>query len=409
MLGPENKRLVESYCFEGSCSVAIQQLLREWPPGYGGVERVAHELGNCWGGVTYSLDVQAQACLRQDALQVTYPRKRLRSIVLGGRLHLPLPSRSLISLLASSEPLHGHLPSPGVLLLLVLARLVRPGRIVTAHWHCFLQTTHGLRGRLFGLYQWVALRVLPHLSAVVTTSPVLSAELHRCGCSPAQVVVLPCCLSSSQEQAALAVSLPVAQEGDPLRVLFIGRLDSYKRLDWLLEALAALRSPWQLSVVGDGPNRSRFEHLAQRLFFSQLREDPKLVQFHGRLPELEKQAQIIASDVLVLPSDCSNEAFGIVQLEAMAAGRIALAFDQPRSGMGWVGQLSGLPWSQSPEGLAEVLQRLADQPQMRNLMSWKARDRYTALFARSVWLQQLSKFGDRLKTGRVPSFRSEGS
>ena len=69
--------------------------------------------------------------------------------------------------------------------------------------------------------------------------------------------------------------------------------------------------------------------------------------------------------------------------------------------MGWVGQLSGLPWSQSPEGLVEVLQRLADQPQMRNLMSLKARDRYTTLFARSVWLQQLAKFGDRLKTGKV--------
>ena len=60
--------------------MAIQQLLREWPPGYGGVERVAHELSHCWGGVTYSLDVQSQACLRQDSLQVTYPRKRLRSI-----------------------------------------------------------------------------------------------------------------------------------------------------------------------------------------------------------------------------------------------------------------------------------------------------------------------------------------
>ena len=383
--------------------MAIQQLLREWPPGYGGVERVAHGLSNCWGGVTYSLDVQRQACLRQDPLPVTYSRKRLRSIWLGGRLHVPLPSHSLISLVASSEPLHGHLPSPGVLLLLVLARLLRPRRIVTAHWHCFLDTKRGLSGLLFGLYQWIALRTLPHLSAVVTTSPVLSAELQRCGCSPAQVVVLPCCLSASQELAAMAVPLPLAQEGEPLRVLFIGRLDSYKRLDWLLEALAALRSPWRLSVVGDGPNRSRFEHLAQQLFLSQLRVDPKLVQFHGRLPEVEKQAEIVASDVLVLPSDRSNEAFGIVQLEAMAAGRIALAFDQPRSGMGWVGKLSGLPWSQEPAGLVEVLQRLADQPQMRNQMALRSRDRYTTLFARSVWQQRLSKFGARLKTGMVTS------
>ena len=381
--------------------MAIQQLLREWPPGYGGVERVAHELSHCWGGDTYSLDVQGQAGFRQDALPVSYPRKRLGSVGVGGRLHLPLPSRSLISLVASSDPLHGHLPSPGVLLLLVIARLLRPRRIVTAHWHCFLETTPGFSGRLHGLYQRIALLVLTHLSAVVTTSPVMSAELQRCGCSPAKVLVLPCCLSTSQEQAAMAVPLPVVQEGDPLRVLFIGRLDSYKRLDWLLEALAALQSPWRLSVVGDGPNRSRFEHLTQQLFFSQLRADPKLVQFHGRLPELEKQAQIAASDVLVLPSDRSNEAFGIVQLEAMAAGRIALAFDHPRSGMGWVGQLSGLPWSQSREGLVEVLQRLADQPQMRSLMGMQARDRYNTLFARSVWLQQLSKFGDRLKTCKV--------
>ena len=252
--------------------------------------------------------------------------------------------------MASSEPLHGHLPSPGVLLLLVLARLLRPRRIVTAHWHCFLETTPGLSGLLFGLYQWIALRVLPHLSAVVTTSPVMSAELQRCGCSPAKVVVLPCCLSASQEQSAMAVPLPVVQEGEPLRVLFIGRLDSYKRLDWLLEALAALQSPWRLSVVGDGPNRSRFEHLAQQLFFSQLRTDPKLVQFHGRLPELEKQAQIAASDVLVLPSDRSNEAFGIVQLEAMAAGRIALAFDSRDRGWAGSGSCPDCPGRSRPQG-----------------------------------------------------------
>ena len=63
-----------------SRSVAIQQLLREWPPGYGGIERVAHELGNCWGGVMFSLDVQGQARLHQDSLPVLYPRIRLRSI-----------------------------------------------------------------------------------------------------------------------------------------------------------------------------------------------------------------------------------------------------------------------------------------------------------------------------------------
>ena len=119
-------------------------------PGYGGVERVAHELGNSWGGVIYSLDVQGHACSSTDSLPVTYPRRRLRSIRLLGRLHLPLPGLSLIDLLASSEPLHGHLPSPGVLLLLVLARLLRPRRIVMAHWHCFLEVKPDLNGVSLG-------------------------------------------------------------------------------------------------------------------------------------------------------------------------------------------------------------------------------------------------------------------
>ena len=42
-------------------------------------------------------------------------------------------------------------------------------------------------------------------------------------------------------------------EADPLRVLLIGRFDSYKRLDWLLHALLVFnrRGLW-MSLVMDG-------------------------------------------------------------------------------------------------------------------------------------------------------------
>lgn len=373
-----------------------EQILREWPPGYGGVERVAHELASVWGEAVYSLDVQRQSAVGHDPLPVAYIRRRLPSTKSFGRLHLPLPSWALWCLLRSPTPLHGHLPSPGVLLVLVLARLIRPRRRVTAHWHCFLGPSPGINGRLFSLYQWLSLRLVPCFSGVVTTSPVLAQQLQRCGCAHNRLFVLPCCLSQQQEELGLALPVPDARVGEPLRVLFIGRLDSYKRLDWLLEALAKLTTPWQLSVVGDGPKRPRFEELARDLFPQALP-----VRFLGRLPETAKLQHLAAADLLVLPSDRSNEAFGIVQLEAMAAGRIALAFDQQRSGMGWVGQLPGLSWSQSPEGLAEVLQRLADQPVLRQHLSVLARERYCTLFARRVWLEQLQQLGDSLGNGKV--------
>ena len=376
--------------------ISVDQLLREWPPGYGGVERVAHELASVWGGAVYSLDVQRQSAMGHDPLPVAYPRHRLPSSKALGRLRLPLPSRSLWRLLSSPTPLHGHLPSPGVLLILVLAGLLRPRRRISCHWHCFLQPGRGINGCLFAFYQWLALRFVAKLSAVVTTSPLLAQELQRRGCAPQRLFVLPCCLSQQQEQLGFALPLPEARAGEPLRVLFIGRLDSYKRLDWLLESLAMLTSSWQLVVVGDGPKRAHFEQLAQRLFPQTSR-----VRFLGRLPEAAKLEQVAAADLLVLPSDRSNEAFGIVQLEAMVAGRISLAFDQPRSGMGWVGQLAGLSWSKTPDGLADVLQDLAEQPALRQKLNLQARERYITLFARGVWLQHLQKLGNSVLTGKV--------
>ena len=363
------------------------QLLREWPPGYGGVERVAHELAAVWGHCVWSFDAQGLSASEVDALAVTYLRRRLPCTPALGRLRLPLLSPALWQLLRSSEPLHGHLPSPGVLLVLVLARLLRPRRRVTAHWHCFLEQDGSLSGRLFALYQRLALLVLPRLCGVITTSPLLREELLRCGCHPERVAVLTCCLSAEQEAAALALPDRSARPEQPLQLLFIGRLDSYKRLDWLLQALSTLSAPWRLVVVGDGPRRMVFESLSRALFADQA---DRLVQFLGRLDERAKLAQLAAADVLVLPSDRSNEAFGIVQLEAMAAGIPALAFQRRRSGMGWVGQLPGLRWAQRPEALAEVLQRLAADPALCSRLGAKARQRYLALFARGVWLQTLS-------------------
>ena len=158
----------------------IQQLLREWPPGYGGVERVAHELAMVWGGAVWSLDAQDRSLSEQDAIAARYPRRRLARTPPLGRLVLPLPSAQLWSLLRSHQPLHGHLPSIGVLLVLLFARLVRPRRRVTAHWHFFFEPASGFKGCFFGVYQWLALRVVSWLSGVITTSPLLQKELVRC-------------------------------------------------------------------------------------------------------------------------------------------------------------------------------------------------------------------------------------
>lgn len=108
---------------------------------------------------------------------------------------------------------------------------------------------------------------------------------------------------------------------DPKRVLMVARLDPIKNQDTLLRAFTAARiTDWQLQLVGEGPDRARLEALA-----SELGLDPGQV-FLGRrsdIPELLGQADLFAF------STTPAEGFGIVLIEAMAAGLPIIASDVP--------------------------------------------------------------------------------
>ena len=372
--------------------MSTHQLLREWPPGYGGVERVAHELGVFWGGVVWSFDAQGASRDMDDPVCVSYRRKKLLRLRLSRRLVIPLPSCNLFSLLVSPYPLHGHLPSPAVFLVLLIAKAISPRRKITVHWHCFLEKRNDFIGFLYGFYQDFSLALIPFFSGIITTSPALRDSLIESGCSKAKIIVVPCSLSEDQESSLLAIdrlnnkNFPLPR---PLSVLFIGRLDSYKRLDWLLLSLSYLQTAWTLHVVGDGPRRGLYEALSDELLLSKKFGS---VHFYGRLAERQKLDHLKDADVLVLPSESSNEAFGIVQLEAMASGLPALSFSRMRSGMGWVCSIPSLRWSQSPDSLHEILSTLGTTPGLLSRAGQEARQRYLKLFSRNSWEKNLAQY-----------------
>ena len=103
------------------------------------------------------------------------------------------------------------------------------------------------------------------------------------------------------------------QAGDVSRVLAVGRLVEKKGFDVLLEALA-LVPPGQhriaLTIAGDGPMRAALEARARAL--------PAHVTVHFAGWRQQVAPLYAQSDLFVLPS--RDEPFGIVVLEAMAAG-----------------------------------------------------------------------------------------
>jgi glycosyltransferase involved in cell wall biosynthesis len=98
---------------------------------------------------------------------------------------------------------------------------------------------------------------------------------------------------------------------------YVGRLVEEKGVDLLLRAVAGLEGDWLLSILGDGPLKSRLERLAQEL------NTGDRVVFESQLPSTEMPSYYRHLDVLVLPSRTRThwkEQFGRVLIEAMACG-----------------------------------------------------------------------------------------
>jgi rhamnosyl/mannosyltransferase len=102
--------------------------------------------------------------------------------------------------------------------------------------------------------------------------------------------------------------------GAPGKVVFaLGRHVYYKGFEVLIRALQHCDA--FLILGGDGALRPELEALAASLGVA------GRVLFSGRIPEADLAAYFHACDVFCLPSIAQTEAFGLVQLEAMACGK----------------------------------------------------------------------------------------
>lgn len=96
-------------------------------------------------------------------------------------------------------------------------------------------------------------------------------------------------------------------------ILFVGRLVEVKNLDFLLKAVAQLKSnDWKLILVGSGDSEKKLNILSSVLKFK------GEVIFTGRKEGLELYSWYLTADIFVLPS--TYEPFGAVVNEALLAG-----------------------------------------------------------------------------------------
>ena len=263
-----------------------------------------------------------------------------------------------------------HEPNPMALVACFLVRLSAPLVI----WYHSEVVRPAWRYRLF--YRQFLESALRRAARIVVASPpmqnVPALEAYRTKC-----VVIPYGLDPDRYQATPVVRA----RADALRegtrgpiLLFIGRLVAYKGLDVLLHALPGLDA--RTVIVGDGPLRSSLETMVRALGLGDR------VELTGEVADDERLAWLHACGALVLPSTTRQEAFGMVQLEAMLCGRPVISTDLP-TGVPWVnvhGETGFVVRAGDPASLRGALDRIVADAAGRQALGAAARARALTVF-----------------------------
>ena len=231
--------------------------------------------------------------------------------------------------------------------------------------------------RAYRLVRPLGRRLLARAGAALAVSPA-AARYHAGALGVAQddLTVVPngvdvARFAAAREQAA-------APGGDaPPSVVFVGRLEPRKGVLVLARAyreLLGTHPEARLTVIGDGPQREELTRLLAGVPDGQ-------VELAGRVEGGRLAAALAAADVAVAPA-LGGESFGIVLLEAMAAGTAVVASSIP----GYRGVVTeGADGVLVPPGdataLARALADLVDDPDRRARMVAAG----TATAARHDW------------------------
>jgi rhamnosyl/mannosyltransferase len=165
-----------------------------------------------------------------------------------------------------------------------------------------------------------------------------------------------------------------AEYGQPLW-LAVGRCVYYKGFDVALEALRHV--PGRLMVIGHGPLQKELQSFAQRLGVSER------VVWRGYADQDELCGAYHAATAFWFPSNARSEAFGLVQVEAMASECPVINTEIPGSGVAWVSlhDVSGLTTKvNDAAGFAAAANRLLSEPGLRARLATGALERAKAEF-----------------------------
>lgn len=188
--------------------------------------------------------------------------------------------------------------------------------------HLFGKTVYQETNLMAGTYVRAYEALLPmgyRRAQLLAVSESTSADLIARGICPEPVTLIHNGVDTDHLYPKPGVAL-----GSQPRLIYLGRLKRYKRIDLLIRAAARLRTNWpglEVDIVGRGDYLPELQQLVEKLGLK------GCVNFRGFVSEEEKLDRLRRAHALVYTSP--KEGWGIGAIEASACGVPVVASDSP--------------------------------------------------------------------------------
>lgn len=367
----------------------ILQINKLYYPYVGGIERVVQQIAE---GLVDKTEMKVLVSSNNKKLIIEEINKvqvvRVPSIAMFGNLPIPLGfTKTLRRIMNDIDIIHLHMPYPFGDLACLLSGY--KGKIVV-WWHSDVVK----QKKMMLLYKPIMNRMLKRADIIIVAtkghiegSKYLKPFEKKC-------VVIPFGVDKKIKKEA-DIYINITKNNDfmnkkhKVQFLFVGRLVYYKGCKVLLEAFKDVTNA-ELTIIGSGKLEQELKDLTKTYNL----EDK--IRFCGEVVEEELYKHLELCDVFVLPSILRSEAFGIVQIEAMAFGKPVINTNLP-SGVPYVSldRVTGLTVPpKDVKALTQAMQWLIDHEKEREEMGIKARKRVEEEYNMENMLEKVLKVYD---------------
>lgn len=307
----------------------ILEVSKLYPPFWGGIETVVYDISTVLKQEGYDVDV---LCVSERNNTTEEVIDNVRIYRCASLLHLASTYLSFEfikkwwKIRSNYDVIHFHLPNPLALLAFFLFK-PRNNCKVIVHWHSDIVRQKFLKIPFIPLQK----HLLTRCYKIIATSEIYAKASKDLAYYLDKVKVIPIGIDENKMEASPdSIDLIKQHFAGKFIIFSLGRHVYYKGFEYLIESAKYLDDRYVILLGGQGELTS---DLQAQIHKYNLGEQVKLL---GQISAQELPAYFSAADVFCLPSVERSEAYGVVQLEAMACGTPVVCTDIPGSGVSWV-------------------------------------------------------------------------